>query len=215
MDSMQVINRSGEETIMKIAVYGATGMVGREIVAEALRRGHEVTSVSRKATQVNGTTPAIAELGDLTAYQSLAADHDVVVFSVPPSREGGNRQDFIDAHEQISETLVPARILVVGGAGGLEVDGGLLMDQPGFPPEFVFEARAMVTVLQNYESASGLDWTMLAPAPAIGPGERTGTYRLGVDSPVGERISTQDFAVALVDELEDPRHRHRRFTVAN
>lgn len=214
MDSINFINRSGEETIMKIAVYGATGMVGREIVAEALQRGHEVTAVSRKGTQVDGTAAAAA-LGDLTAYQRLAADHDVVVFSVPPSREGGDRQDFIDTHEQISETLVPARILVVGGAGGLEVDGGLLVDQPGFPPEFAAEARAMVTVLQNYESASGLDWTMLAPAPVIAPGERTGTYQLGTDSPVGERISTQDFAVALVDELEDPRHRHRRFTVAN
>lgn len=200
---------------MKIAIYGATGMVGSQIVAEALNREHQVTAVSRKGTPVNGTTSATAELGDLAAYRALAADHDVVVFSVPPSREGGDAQDFIDAHEEISETLVSARVFIVGGAGSTLVDGGLLVDQPGFPPEYEAESRAMITVMENYNSASGLDWTMLAPAPVIAPGERTGTYTLGADSPVGDSISTQDFAVAVLDELEEPKHRHRRFTVAH
>ncbi|MEE1620994.1 NAD(P)-dependent oxidoreductase [Zafaria sp. Z1313] len=200
---------------MRIAVYGATGMVGSQIVAEALARGHEVTAVSRKGRAVEGAASAAAELGDLAAYRTLAAQHDAVVFSVPPSREGGDPQDFVDAHEAISETLVPARVFVVGGAGGTVVDGGLLVDQPGFPAEYESEARAMVAVLENYNSASGLDWTMLAPAPVIAPGERTGQYKPGVDSPVGERISTQDFAVAVLDELEEPKNRHRRFTVAN
>lgn len=200
---------------MKIAVYGATGMVGSQIVTEALHRGHEVTAVSRKGTPVEGAAAAAAELGDLAAYRDLAAGHDVVVFAVPPSRDGGDPQDFIDAHEEISETLVPARVFIVGGAGGLQVDGGLLVDQPGFPAEYEAESRAMITVLENYHSASGLDWTMLAPAPVIATGERTGAYELGADSPAGDAISTQDFAVAVLDELEEPKHRHRRFTVAS
>ncbi|MFL4474993.1 NAD(P)-dependent oxidoreductase [Paeniglutamicibacter sp. MACA_103] len=201
---------------MKIAVYGATGMVGSQIVAEAAKRGHEVTAVSRSGREVEGAASAsIAELGDSAAYRALATTNDVVVFSVPPSRTGEAHQPFIDAHEEISETLVPARVFVVGGAGATEVDGVRLVDTPGFPEEYMPEARTMGEVLDFYTSASGLDWTMLAPAPVIAPGEPSGAIVLGNDSPAGNHVSTGDFAVAALDELEDPKHQHRRFTVAS
>ena len=200
---------------MKIAVYGATGMVGSQIVAEALSRGHEVTAVSHSGKSVEGAASATADLSDTSAYRKIAADHDVVVISIPPSRTGEDHQSFIDAHEEISETLVPARLFIVGGAGATELNGVRLFNTPGFPEEYKPEARTMGEVLDLYTSASGLDWTMLAPAPEIAPGPATGNIVLGNDSPAGERVSTGDFAVAALDEIETPQHLHRRFTVAS
>ncbi|GAA4371337.1 NAD(P)-dependent oxidoreductase [Paeniglutamicibacter cryotolerans] len=200
---------------MKIAVYGATGMVGSQLVAEALSRGHEVTAVTRRGTTVEGTTAVGADLSDIATYRTLAAENDVVILSIPPSRTGGDHQEYLDAHEEISETLVPARLFIVGGAGATEINGVRLVDIPGFPEAYAPEARTMGTVLDFYTSASGLDWTMLAPAPEIAPGTRTGDYKLGNDSPAGDKVSTQDFAVAALDEIEAPKHLHRRFTVAN
>lgn len=200
---------------MKIAVYGATGMVGSQLVTEALSRGHEVTAVSRQGAAVEGTTAVAADLFDIAAYRKLAAENDVVVLSIPPSRTGEDHQAYLDAHEEISETLIPARLFIVGGAGATEINGVRLVDTPGFPEAYAPEARTMGAVLDFYTSASGLDWTMLAPAPVIAPGTRTGVYQLGNDSPAGENVSTQDFAVAALDEIETPKHLHRRFTVAN
>lgn len=200
---------------MKIAVYGATGMVGREIVAEALQRGHEVTAVSRQGTPVDGAASATAELTDLAAYRELAAAHDVVVLSVPTPRDGSDHAPIIEAHEQIAETLVPARVFVIGGAGALEVDGVQLRNTEGFPPEYKPESDSFAEILNFYQDSSGVNWTMLAPAPMIAPGERTGEYKVGVNSPVGDSVSTQDFAVAVLDELETPQNENRRFTVAN
>lgn len=200
---------------MKIAVYGATGMVGSQIVAEAVSRGHDVTAVSRSGAEVPGAAAAAADIADVPAYKKLAGSHDAVVLSVAPPRDGSTHAPFVAAHENISETLVSARVFVVGGAGATEVDGVQLKDLAGFPDAYKPEATTMGEVLEAYNSASGLSWTMLAPAPRIAPGERTGSYKLGVDSPAGESVSTQDFAVAVLDELEDPKHENRRFTVAN
>ncbi|GAA3681301.1 NAD(P)H-binding protein [Arthrobacter ginkgonis] len=200
---------------MKIAVYGATGMVGSQIVAEALRRGHQVTAVTRTGSEVEGAAARAAELGDRKAYKEIAGGHDVVVFAIPPSRAGESHEPFVSAHQDIAETLVKARVFVVGGAGATEVNGVQLKDTPGFPEAFKPEAESMSRVLDAYRDASGVNWTILAPAPMIAPGTRTGEYKLGADSPVGDSVSTQDFAVAVLDELENPRHENRRFTVAN
>ncbi|GAA3708052.1 NAD(P)H-binding protein [Zhihengliuella alba] len=201
---------------MKIAVYGATGMVGSQIVAEALTRGHEVTAVSRSGAEVPGAASAQAELTDVAAYRELAQGHDVVMISVPTPRDGSDHGPIRAAHEEIAETLVPARVFVVGGAGALELPGGgQLRETEGFPPEYKSEADSFAEILSYYEDSSGVNWTMLAPAPVIAPGERTGEYKVGVNNPVGDSISTQDFAVAVLDELEEPKNENRRFTVAN
>lgn len=200
---------------MKIALYGASGMIGSEIAAEALRRGHDVTAVTRSGSAVEGASVRAAELADLDTFHELAAEHDAIVLSVSPDRTGGPHEPLLAAHRAITTGRVPARVFVVGGAGALEVDGVQLKDQPGFPDAYLAEATTFAQVLQSYQEAAGLDWTMLAPAPVIAPGQRTGDFKLGLDSPVGDSISTQDFAVAVLDELEEPRHRNRRFTVAN
>lgn len=93
--------------------------------------------------------------------------------------------------------------------------GVRLKDRPGFPPAYLAEATTFSTVLDLYRATKGLHWTMLAPAPVIAPGERSGKYRVGIDSPVGDSISAEDFAAAIVDELEKPAHAGTRFTVAN
>ena len=200
---------------MKIAIYGATGMVGNQITAEALRRGHSVTAITRGGTAVDGATARATDLSDTDAFIAVAADHDAVVLSVAPDRTGGPHDSFVAMHRAIVATPSTSRLLVVGGAGALSVDGVQLKDSPGFPAEYLAEASTFSTVLDLYRASIDLDWTMLAPAPRITPGERTGSYVLGVDSPAGGEISTQDFAVATLDELETPAHKQSRFTVAN
>ena len=194
---------------MKIAVYGATGMVGSEVVAEAISRGHEVTSVSRSGKEVAGTTAVAAELSDGATYRDLGKNNDVIVIAVPPSRTGGDHQEYLDAFEQITETLIPARLVVVGGAGATEVNG------VRFPEEYKAEATTCAEVYDMFTSVSGITWTVVAPAPVIMPARRTGSYTLGTDSPAGDFVSSQDFAVAILDEIETPVHANRRMSVAS
>ncbi|WP_418907534.1 NAD(P)-dependent oxidoreductase [Glutamicibacter endophyticus] len=200
---------------MKIAIYGATGMVGSQLVAEALERGDEVTAISRNGTEVPGTTAVAAELSDISTYLKVGKEHDAVVISVPPSRTGGDHQEYLDAFEEITETLVPARLVVVGGAGATEVNGTRLLDMPDFPEMYKAEATTAAAVYDMFTSVSGISWTVVAPAPEIAPGRRTGTYTLGTDSPAGDFVSSQDFAVAILDELHEPKHENRRMTVAS
>jgi uncharacterized protein len=104
----------------------------------------------------------------------------------------------------------------VGGAGSLLVDGKRLLDDPGFPEIYLAEARIGAESLDYLRGLSeDVDWTYISPAPLIQPGERTGAYHLATDSPAGESISAEDYAVALLDEIEKPAHRRRRFTVAS
>ena len=199
---------------MKIIVYGATGMVGSQIAEAALARGHEVTAVSRSGADVAGATALVADIADTDIFSALAADADAVVVAVPPDRTGGPAEPMVDAHRRLIAARPDARLLVVGGAGSLLVGDGRLVDAPGFPDAYKPEAKAFTTVLDDYRASSGLDWTLVSPSPMIAPGERTG-YVLGTDSPVGDSVTTSDFADAIVDELEVPAHKGRRFTVAS
>lgn len=206
-----------EENAVKIAVYGATGMVGSRVVAEAAARGIDVIAVSRSGRSVDGAKESVAaELGDTARLLELAADVDAVVVSVPTDRTGGSPQPVIDAHRGIIAAAPRTRLLVVGGAGSLEMGDGLLVDSAGFPDAYKGEARAFTEILADYRSAGDeVDWTLISPSPVIEPGERTGRLVLGTDSPVGDRVSAEDFAVAIVDELLTPAHRRARFTVAS
>ncbi|WLQ08039.1 NAD(P)-dependent oxidoreductase [Arthrobacter oryzae] len=201
---------------MKIAVYGATGMVGAQIVKESLRRGHEVTAVSRSGAPVPGASACRAELADVRTFANIVNDHDAVVLATVPSRTSGNHSEWLAAMKAAFESAGSTRLMVVGGTGGLEIGGVRLCDSPGFPEAYRAEARTMAAVYDEIRSAPDtLDWTMLAPAPAMQPGARTGCYVTAGDSPAGSSITVPDFAVALLDELESPAHRRSRFTVAN
>lgn len=204
---------------MKIAIFGATGMVGSQIAAEAVRRGHEVTAISRSGGTVPGVPSAAvlaADQSDAGTVASVAKAHDAVVLATGPSRTGGDHQPWLDATATAMANVGGTRTIVVGGAGTLLVDGTRLLDLPDFPDAYRAEALTAATALEAIRALpEHVNWTVQAPAPEIAPGERTGRYVLGTDSPAGEGISTQDFAVAMLDELETPRHVRRRFTAAN
>lgn len=197
---------------MKIAIYGATGMVGADIDIEANRRGHEVTPISRRGGRGSRALP----LEDTAAFLRIAQDHDVVVVAVPPPRGGGSHAPFLAAFERLVQSDLSTRLVVVGGSGSLRVDGVPANAGRDFPPQFLPESVSMAAVLDKLRSAPPhLDWTMISPAPTIEPGPPTGSYRLAREEPAGPWVSTRDFAAALLDEIEHPRHRRERFTVAS
>ncbi|RZQ63057.1 NAD(P)-dependent oxidoreductase [Amycolatopsis suaedae] len=197
---------------MRIAVYGATGMIGSRVVAEAKARGHEVTGISRSG----GDGIRRGDAGDAGFAKQVAGEVDVVVSAIGPSRTGAPRRDYLTQLRTLAETLGDARLLVIGGAGSLLVGGTRLVDLPDFPEEYKAEALVAAEAL-DYVRGLGdeVDWTFVSPAPLIQPGERTGRYTLGTDSPAGDSVSAEDFAVALLDEIEKPAHVRSRFTLAS
>ena len=201
---------------MKIALIGATGSVGTRLISELRRRGHQVTAIARhpeKLDRQDGVNPAVGDVQNENALAAVLSGQDVAIHSVK----------FLstDPAKVIAATKaakVP-RLLVVGGAGSLEVAPGLtLVNSPDFPPEYKPETLAGVKFLDVLRQEEELDWTFLSPSYLFAPGERTGKFRLGKDELlVGadgqSRISTEDFAIALVDELERPKHSRERFTI--
>lgn len=201
---------------MKIAVFGATGMVGSQIVNESLSRGHEVTAISRSGAEVDGTRSLAADLADSARFAEIAKEHDAVVLATGPSRTGGDHGEWLSAMANAYSNAEGTRLMIVGGAGTLEIDGVRLLDSPDFPEAYKAEATTAAAAFEAVKKAPAeLDWTVLAPAPVILPGERTGVYTTAKDTPAGDSISTQDYAVAMLDELETPAHRRSRFTAAN
>jgi putative NADH-flavin reductase len=215
---------------MKIALYGATGMVGTRIAAEAAWRDHIVTAISRRGALPEVAPPARdaesvtrkirarrGDAGDADDVARVASEHDVVVSAIAPSRTGGRHQVFLHAVSVLAENVGTRRLVVVGGAGSLQVAPGLrLMDTAGFPEAARAEALTQAAALVLLKDTSALvDWVYISPAPVIGPGDRTGHYRVGLEVPIGDAISAEDYAVALVDEIEVPRHRRTRINVAN
>ena len=203
---------------MRIAVYGATGNVGSRIVAEAVRRGHEVTALSRREPdQETGASWRHGDASNPTGVAAVAAEHDVLVSALGPSREpGGDPFAFAGVVRGMAEAVGTARLIVVGGAGTLLAGPGVrLVDTADFPAVYKTEALATADALAALRALpEGTDWTYLSPAPEMGPGERTGSYRVALEEPAGEWISFGDYAVALLDEIERPAHRRTRFTVA-
>lgn len=208
---------------MKIAVIGGTGMIGSRTVTEAASRGHEVTSATRSGRPADGARAnVVTPLSDTEGVRRLLGDNDVVIITTSPDRTGGPVQPTIDEHRALVESLTAepvGRLVVVGGAGALETEPGsgqLIKDAPGFPAEIYPEADAYAQVLELYRGAgTAFAWSMVAPAPQIEPGQRTGTYVQAIDSPAGPRVSAEDMAVALVDEAESDAHRGIRWTVAS
>jgi len=200
---------------MKIAIYGASGMVGSRVAAEAVSRGHEVIGVTRSGgDQPAGVRAVRGSANDVASVKEISAEADVLVSAIGPSRTGGDHQDYLDAIDTLVAAADGTRVIVVGGAGSLVVDGKRVVDVSEFPAMYKAESLTAAQALEILRATDeNVDWTMLSPAQVIAPGERTGTFRLGLDEPVGHEISAEDFAVALVDEIEKPAHRRQRFTL--
>lgn len=214
---------------MKIALFGAGGTIGQRIAHEALDRGHEVTAIVRDRAHFDRLDKRLKVVaGDVHDPASVArsvAGQDVVVSAIGPARDRDESpQVIVDAARSLIAGVSRAgvrRLIVVGGAGSLEVAPGVqLMDTPTFPAAWRPVAQAHRDALAVYRASDGsLDWTYLSPADIITPGERTGHYRTGADQLVTDeqgrsRISTEDYAVALVDEIEAPHFSRQRFTIA-
>lgn len=201
---------------MKIAIIGATGNVGSRLVNEALNRHHAVTAIARDAKKLSSRTGMSATVGDVTkpdALLPLLKGHDVIISAL--RSEGSDPQQLIDLVRRSGVK----RYLVVGGAASLEIaPGQILLNAPNFPPAYKAEASAAKAFLDTLRNVTDLDWTFLSPSAFFGPGERTGKFRLGdntlLTAPDGKSsISYEDYAMAMLDEVETPRHIRRRFTV--
>lgn len=201
---------------MNIAVIGATGNAGSRIVDELLRRGHRVTGIARNPEKLAGrpgVTPKKGDAFDRPSLVRLVEGHDAAVSAVHFLAD-----DPALLIAAMKDAKVP-RYLVVGGAGSLEVAPGVtLVSTPNFPAEYKAEAEKGGVFLGLLKQETALNWTFLSPSALLIPGERTGKFRLGTDQLLTaadgkSSISLEDYAVALVDEIEKPAHIRRRFTV--
>ena len=217
---------------MRILIFGATGRIGRAIVAEAVSRGHEVTRAVRRLPEPAIETPqpagegsrvVLADVLDPAAVATAATGMDAVVSAVGPRSGDADADVVIAAADSLLSGLrgTGVRLLVVGGAGSLLVAPGVqFLDTPEFPDFARGTSLAAQTALEQFRVDDGdVDWVVISPPAFIGDGERSGEYQRGTDYLLRGRagssgISRADFAVALLDEIEEPLTHRARMTVA-
>lgn len=211
---------------MKFLVFGANGRIGSSIVDEALERGHDVTAAVRTPGRISDSHPQLrvvqAQIDDVSSVERAVKGHDAVIDAV-----GGlghaNPRIVIECMEPLVQGMTTAgvlRLLVVGTAGTLEVpEGGLRKDQPDFPERLKVEAQAHEEVLLFLRQLSPevVKWTYFSPPAQIAPGKRSQHISLGKDQLLFNEdgnsfISYEDYAAAVIDELEHPQHIGSRFT---
>jgi len=211
---------------MKVALIGPTGFVGSEVLKELLARGHDVVALARdpaKLTARAGLSVVKADAKQADQVAAAVEGADAVVNAFNPGWSVPDiHTEFLEGTRAIYDGVKRAgvkRLIVVGGAGSLYAAPGVqLVDTPEFPAEWKQGALAAREALNLIRQESSLDWTFLSPAVHLEPGERRGSYRVSLDTPVMDangpaHVSTADLAVAIVDELERPQHIRRRFTV--
>ncbi len=211
---------------MNVVLLGATGFVGSALLREALDRGHAVTAIVRhpdKLEKRDGLTVRTGDVYDTASLAGLMEGNDSLISAFNPGWKDPNLyDDQVRGTRSIIEATKKAgikRVLWVGGAGGLEVKPGVrVVDDPALPDWVKPGSLATIDALEQLLREPELEWTFLAPSAEMKHGKRTGKFRLGrdqllVDSDGKSRISVEDFAVAMIDELERPNHVHQRFTV--
>ena len=212
---------------MKVALIGASGFSGSRIRDEALARGHQVTAIVRNPEKITVQNPNLTVVkADILKddVSEIVKGHDAVIVAHNPGFGNPNvREEQLNGAKALISGTKKAgvkRFLYVGGAGSLEVAPGVRVVDTGKLPAHVEPAsRAVADVLYMLKEENELEWTFLCPPPSFQEGERTGHYRLGKDEPVKDaegksEISTHDYAIAMIDELEKPQHIRQRFTVA-
>ena len=209
---------------MKLIMFGPTGMIGSRILNEALSRGHVLTAITRDPSHFSLSHEKLTVVAgnalDSTNVADLARGHDAVLCAMGSG--GSSAEIVVKAAQSLTEGLPRAgvrRLIVVGGAGVLEVASGVqLVDSPNLVEAYRPLALAHREAYNLYKS-SDLEWSFVCPAAEIAPGERTGKFQVGADhlltNEQGEsRISAEDYAIAFMDEVEKPQYVHRRMTVA-
>lgn len=213
---------------MKVALIGATGFVGSHILEELIHRNFEVTAIARNVETIKDEPHVIAVQLDVNEENRLASalkGNDVVISAYNSGWKNPKiYDDFLIGSRNILKAVEEAgikRIIVIGGAGSLLDDNEKrIVDGPNFPKEFKPGALAAAEFYEILQREDELDWTFFSPAIEMNPstsGKRTGKYRLGTDHPVFDheghsKISVEDLAVAIVDEIENQNYIQRRFT---
>jgi len=197
-----------------IALIGASGRGGSRILKELSDRGHQVTAIARNPDRIAALPGIRAVKGDVfdeAGLVHLLRGHDAVISAVHFTAS-----DAVSLIEAVRASGV-RRYVVMGGAGSLLVGGKPLIESPDFPEVYKAEASKGAEFLELLKRTDDLDWSFVSPSAEIFEGERTGIFRIGKDELLvgaeGSRISFEDFAVALVDEIETPNHGRQRFTV--
>lgn len=211
---------------MNIALLGATGFVGSALLNEALDRGHTVSAIVRHPEKLEPRDRLVVKRGDVydaALLANLIQGQDAVISAFNPGWKDPNLyDDQVRGTASIIAGIKKAgikRVLWVGGAGGLEVQPRVrVIDSPDLPDWVRPGSLATMEALEELRKEPELEWSFLAPSAQLQPGTRTGKFRLGtdqllVDSNGRSRISVQDYAVAMIDELEHPKHIRQRFTV--
>jgi uncharacterized protein len=210
---------------MKLALLGATGFVGSALLEEALDRGHVVTAIVRngqKLEQREGLTAKVGDVYDAGSLATLIRGNEAILSAF---NAGWKNPNLYDDQVRGTASIIAAikkagitRVLWVGGAGGLEVTPGVrVVDNPEMPLWVKAGSLAMINALDQLREEPELEWSYLSPSADLKPGPRTGEFRLGndqllVDETGQSTISVQDYAVAMIDELERPTHLRQRFT---
>lgn len=205
---------------MNIVLYGATGRAGSCVLKELVSRGHRVTAVARNADKIpDGVARVSDDMSSVDRIVQVVSGADAVVSAYAPPRDDTNQ--LIGVTERLISAVRKVgagRLMVVGGCGSLEFSPGVTVLKSGFWPEaYVPIAISHMKALAALK-ASDINWTYFSPPMMIEPGARTGKFRLGGDSLIKDdqgksRVSFEDYAVALVDELERPTHERARFTI--
>lgn len=213
----------------KVAVVGATGFVGTQVVKELANRGYEVEAIVRDASKVHENEKVKVKSVDVNNVDELAnvlKENDAVISAFNAGWTNPNLyDDFLKGSENIEKAVEKSgvkRFITVGGAGSLYIDGNQLVDSPEFPAEYKAGATAARDYLNKIKENKTLDWTFFSPAIEMHQGTagvRVGKYRTALDNPVFDAngrsiLSVEDVAVALVDELEQNNHIRERFTAA-
>jgi len=212
----------------KIVLIGATGFVGSHILDELVSRNYEVTAIARNFDKIQNKSPLIkkisVDVNDIEALSNAIKGHDVVISAFNAGWTNPNLyEDFMKGSKSIEKATEIAgvkRLIVIGGAGSLFVDGKQIVDGEDFPQKFKAGATAARDYLNEIKNNKTLDWTYFSPAIEMNPGiknGRTGKYRINTESPVfdsqgNSRLSVEDLAYAIADEIENHKFSRQRFT---
>jgi len=212
---------------MKITIFGATGSAGSRVVTEAILRGHEITAVVRNPDAANylpsGIKVVTGDASNIKDVTALSTDQDVVISAIRPA--SGHESDVIPTTQALMNGLskTDIRLLIVGGASTLivpDTGGKMVIEDSRFLPVSARHiGKASADQLAVCLAETRVDWVYLSPAAQFSPGERTGNYRLGkdellIDAEGISKISMEDAAIVLLDEVEQPKHHQTRLTVA-
>lgn len=211
---------------MKIALIGATGFIGSALRQELLTRGHQVTALVSQPEKLAAHAMLNVEGTDVQNLAQLTTQllsYDAVITAFSGHAQANTLDYYLTGIKNIisaSKAVKTPRLLVVGGAGSLEVAPGIqVIDTPDFPAAYKATAEGARQALNLLRAEADLNWTMLSPAAMIAPGQRTGQFRLGKDQLLSDangksQISVEDYAMAMINELEHPQHLRQRFTLA-